>query len=393
MNCFGWFMNINSKHLSCLHFKECSGCTLNEFVDHPATYQEACEFFKSKGLVNLPLYAGPANGWRLRAKLAVRGSSTNPHIGLFKERTHEVVDIPFCKVHHPSINKAIQFVKELIQTEKIVPYIEKQNKGDLRYLQIVVERKTGKVQLTLVLNLQEKEWQQDKHWHFLLKKLWERDPEFWHSIWINLNTTKTNVIFGSFWHLFCGESLLWEKFEETSVCFQPSSFAQANLDAFEKMLGDIKKYVPENSVLVDYYCGVGVIGLSLVKKCQQVFCCEINPFAQYCFEKSKQKLPDLLARKISFHTGKAADFGHLLDEADTVIVDPPRKGIEPSLIKDLSNAKKVNNFIYVSCNWQSFKRDYELLLDSNWRLKEAQAYLFFPGSDHIELLSNFCKKT
>jgi hypothetical protein len=50
--------------------------------------------------------------WRCRAKLAVRGTSMNPQIGLFEEGSHFVVDIPSCRAHHPSINATIKLVKE-----------------------------------------------------------------------------------------------------------------------------------------------------------------------------------------------------------------------------------------------------------------------------------------
>nr|GEY04829.1 hypothetical protein [Tanacetum cinerariifolium] len=63
-------------------------------------------------------------GWRCRAKLAIRGSSADPQIGLYEEGTHNVVDIPDCKAHHPNINAAVELLKKGIKILNIEPYDE-----------------------------------------------------------------------------------------------------------------------------------------------------------------------------------------------------------------------------------------------------------------------------
>ncbi|GJS22518.1 S-adenosyl-L-methionine-dependent methyltransferases superfamily protein, partial [Tanacetum coccineum] len=74
-------------------------------------------------------------GWRCRAKLAIRGSSADPQIGLYEEGTHNVVDIPDCKAHHPSINAAVELLKKGIKILNIEPYDEDERTGYLRYVQ------------------------------------------------------------------------------------------------------------------------------------------------------------------------------------------------------------------------------------------------------------------
>jgi tRNA/tmRNA/rRNA uracil-C5-methylase (TrmA/RlmC/RlmD family) len=74
--------------------------------------------------------------WRCRAKLAVRGTSMDPQIGLFEEGSHFVVDIPSCRAHHPSINATIKLVKEAIQELGIQPYNEDLHLGELHYVQV-----------------------------------------------------------------------------------------------------------------------------------------------------------------------------------------------------------------------------------------------------------------
>ena len=236
--------------------------------------------------------------WRYRAKLAVRGHYENPQIGLYEAGTHHVVDIPLCRVHHPLINLAMEHVKTWIRLEKILPYDEITQKGLLRYIQCVVERSSGRVQLTFVVNASNPEEVASR-----LLPLWTHAPELWHSVWVNLNTQRTNTIFSNDWRLLKGEDYLWESLAHTKVCFHPANFAQANLDVFEKMLWDLKNQISVGKRIAEYYAGVGVIGLCLAEKAQHVSCCEINPFAQTSFEKAYQQQKS--STEISFVTGSA----------------------------------------------------------------------------------------
>lgn len=373
---------IKGNDILCPHFNICSGCTLNVAVDSPKVLDEAKHYFQQRGMSSYQLIADSPTGWRCRAKLAVRGQTIDPHIGLYREGTHNVVDIPFCKVHHPQINRSVELIKRWIIEENIQPYNELSFHGTLRYVQLVVERATGRVQVSLVIN-------GHKQLTKSFKRLWDMEgPNFWHSLWANYNTNKTNVIFGSEWKLFHGEPLLWETFGRTKVCFQPASFAQANLDLFDKMLKRITDIVPAKSSVVEFYAGVGVIGLCLAHKCSRVHCIEINPLAEACFQESRAKLGEE-SHKITFHTGKASDFLDLLRDCDTIIVDPPRKGLDQTLLKSFKSQQGPKKLIYISCGWPSFQKDCDALLEAGWKLVEAAGYLFFPGSDHIETLAVF----
>lgn len=367
--------------IDCPHFQWCSGCTLNKDVDHPPLLKDAIQYFNSIGR-HYPLFTGHVCHWRTRAKLAVRGTSDFPLVGLFKKKTHDTLDIPFCRVHHPSINKAADHLRQWIKEQDVRPYEESTGTGDLRYVQFAVERSTGKVQASLVFNT--KNWNEAK-----LERLWEKEPHMWHSLWVNINLKQTNTIFGSDWHLIKGQELLWEKIGRVEICLLPSSFAQANLEAFEMLLSSLKKVVLPGSRIVEYYAGGGVIGMNMLEEAAKVFCCEINPHSEECFNLSKQKLSDGLQEKITYHVGPAVQLTHFMKEANAVVADPPRKGLEPFFLEELCAHQNIKQFIYISCGWPSFKRDCEFLLNRNWELQLTEGYLFFPGTDHLETLAVF----
>jgi 23S rRNA (uracil1939-C5)-methyltransferase len=372
----------------CPHFKVCSGCVINVEVNKLSLLHEARDFFASQGLKDVPFHVGSVIGWRCRAKLAIRGTAQYPFVGLFRKGSHDVVPIPSCRIHHPAINIAVEHLKAWIKDSGIEPYDEARGCGALRYAQCVVERSSQKVQLSLVLNAPDS----DKLlWMDKTRPLWKEGGPLWHSLWLNFNQRRDNVIFGMEWHLIQGHSLLWEKLAGVDVCFQPASFAQANLDQFECILHSIRRHLAQGAQVEELYAGVGAIGLAISDKCSWVRCSDLNPAGYACFEESKHKLPTHVQERISWQQGDASKDVHLLQGANVVIVDPPRSGLHASLLQAMQGAPELRQLVYVSCGWPSFKRDCLQLSHQGWSLKDAEMHLLFPGSEHIETVAFFEK--
>lgn len=331
-------------------------------------YREAEDFFQKLN-IPFPIISGNPCGWRTRSKLAVRGSIDNPLIGLFKEHSHDIYEIPKCAAHHPSINKAIALIKEWMIACKIVPYSEN-HKGTLRYLQLVVQRKTGLVQASFVIF-------KDDNFQAHLEKLLVHN---WHSLWINKNPSPTNTIFSPHWELFYGPEWLEEEIAGVPAAFLPGSFGQANLTLFEKLIASIDSKLPSGGILGEFYAGIGIIAIALAKKFSRVILSEINPESKRCFD---HMLPFLDSSKLDYRLGSALQALDLLNEVDIVIVDPPRKGLDLAFIKAL---KRPKTLVYISCGFSSFMRDVEILLSEGWKMTKAEGYLFFPGTPHLETL-------
>lgn len=376
-------------NIFCPHFSACSGCSIDSDVAETRTFNEAKNFFAGLGVPDLRLYTGHPSGWRCRAKLAVRGTKEEPLIGLFRAGSHLVSDIPNCRVQHPLINMAANFLRNWIVAFGMVPYNEKTGKGVLRYVELAVDRENQRVQLVLVLNQKEDEALGSDGQNFAIESLWKGHPEMWHSIWLNFNKRRDNVILGDRWKRLYGEELLWDRFCGHRVCFHPASFAQANPEMFEKLLLRLCNSVPQGTNGVEFYAGGGVIGMTVVEKCQTLCCNEIVSVAEQCFQESYKHLPEESKNKLTFICGPAEKQTDLLNQVDLVIVDPPRKGVDEGLLRCLCNKSKVKRLIYVSCGWKSFQRDCNKLLEHEWKLTSAESFLFFPGSDHLEILAVF----
>lgn len=350
----------------------------------PLVLEDAKAYFKQ---LNVPFVykQGKIHGWRIRSKLAIRGSSSNPQIGLFKEGSHEIIDIPNCSMHHPKINEASQVLREWIKENDIRPYNESKGTGDLRYAQFVVERATSKVQLTLVFNFLDIR-------PALLKKLeqlWKKRPDLWHSLWFNGNERKVNTIFGMVWIHLYGSEWLWEDVLGRKVCFKPSSFGQSNLDAFEDLLDSMRGHISHGKKITEFYAGIGVIAMCLLDISRDIVCSEINQFSKECFDNAVKGFSEEERLRIHYEVGPAATQVELLNQSEIVIVDPPRKGLDKNLLSGLLESTQVKELVYISCGWDSFKRDCSQLIEKKWKLHVVEGYLFFPGSDHIETLAIF----
>lgn len=381
----------------------------------------------------------------------------NPLIGLYEEGTHNVVDIPHCKAHHPNINAAVELLKQGIVDLNVEPYNEDYGIGELRYVQMAVtthntslpapERyKNGKVQVSLVWNSRSENSQSAEKLHVLADFLWRnggRRSKFYliHSVWANFQPLATNTILGHKWQHLVGERDFWEHVGGIDVSLAPSSFGQANTQAFDSLLQKLQKYVPRGASVTDLYAGAGVIGLSLAaaRKCRSVKCVETNKESKQSFERIVERLPESLSGNISWHRadGSIEPVSWLMG-SDVVVVDPPRKGLDASLVNALrtistleskvkrSESSRIKTkvekrpwilrakvdsvifeskvpseesfalpetLIYISCGWESFKEDCKSLLSSRlWHLEKAHGYNFFPGTQSIEVLAVFKRR-
>lgn len=320
-------------------------------VSLPPIWQDIKSFFKRAAPdVPLLLQVKEVTHWRIRSKLAVRGSSTHPEIGLFKRKSHQVISIPTCPLHHLSINTICANVRKIIIDRKIEPYNEENGTGILRYLQFVVERSSSHVQLALIVNREAKDT--------ILEEFAEQiySQGGLHSVWLNFQTEKTNRIFGDAWVCTQGAPYLWERLGVVDCAFHPACFSQAHLSLFEEVLFKIREWTPPGASVLELYAGVGVIGLNLVLTAKTVTCVEINPFSLECFERSRLKLSAENQDKISMEISTSEAAASLIASAQVIVVDPPRKGLDVKVLEALCIANAGTQLIYLSCGPLSFKK-------------------------------------
>jgi len=157
------------------------------------------------------------------------------------------------------------------------------------------------------------------------------------------------------------------------------SFFQVNTSVFEEALKDIKKNVEKDSNVVDYYSGVGAIGLALAQSCKKVELVESNVEAVK-FAKDNIKLNGFKNVKASLKP--AEEMVELIKSDKTIIFDPPRAGLHQNII-DKVLGEKPKKIIYMSCNISTQARDVGKLL-KDYKIIFSRLYNFFPRTPHVE---------
>jgi len=339
---------------------------------------------RTHGLPAVPVFSGTAAGFRLRARLAIRGRLGAPKIGMFQLGTHRVVHISNCVIHHPLVNHVADVVRRSLVDAGVSIYSEATHAGLARYLQVVVERGSQTAQLVLVGNCTTPEPLASS-----LDLIRERlGPEL-HSLWFNPNCARTNTILGLEFHRWCGPESVTERFGGAAVHYPPGAFGQNNLEVAERIVEHVRALVPQGARVAEFYAGVGAIGLSLLPTVTTLRMNEVSPPSLRGLELGLAGLDPADRAKVEVIPGSAGDACAAAAEADVVIADPPRKGLDPPLREQLA-AQPPERLIYVSCGLESFLADANRLTAAGGlRLTGLAAFNLMPYTEHVETVGVF----
>jgi 23S rRNA (uracil1939-C5)-methyltransferase len=371
--------------LACPHRPPCPGCP--RFGDHgiaPAVRAQLDELALAHGLPAVAVISGPTSGFRLRARLAIRGRVGSPKVGLFELDTHRVVHIPHCSVQHPLINRVASVVRRALVEVQMTSYSERAHLGLARYLQVVVERSSQAAQVVMVGNNASAE-----PFHECLQLIQQQLGSELHSLWFNANTERSNAILGPDFQHWCGAQSVVERFGGAAVHYPPGAFGQHNLDIAQQIIDQVRAHVPQGARVAEFYAGVGAIGLSLLERISEIRMNELNPQSLLGLELGLRELDADSRAKIVVVPGPAGAARVSAHGVDVVIADPPRKGLESELADYLAE-QPPQCFIYVSCGLESFLSDLARLLSRRkLRLGALTAFNLSPFTEHVELVARF----
>jgi tRNA/tmRNA/rRNA uracil-C5-methylase (TrmA/RlmC/RlmD family) len=338
----------------------------------------------SGALGEVPVVTGALAGFRHRARLMVRGRAASPKIGIFSRGSHRIVDIPECPIHHPLINRVGAAVKGEMRSLGVAAYADRPHRGDLRSIQVVVERGSGRAQVVLVGNATS-----PAPLEALAARLGDILADDLHSLWWNGNPVRTNTILGPKWKHWSGPDAVRERIGAVDVYFPPGAFGQSNLEVADRLVRRVGEWVPDDARVVELYAGCGAIGLGLVGRSRSIVFNELHPDSLRGLEMGLAALPGAERQRARIDGGPAALCASRLMGADVVIADPPRKGLDPGLRAALCD-RPPERFIYASCGLESFVRDCsELLASGRMRLVALEGFLFLPYTEHVETLGLF----
>ena len=307
--------------------------------------------------------------------------------GFYAGRTHSIIGNTDCvlgvEVNEEILNCILDFMEEF----EIPAYDEVKHKGLVRHVLLRYGFKTDEIMVCLVIN-----GKTIPHCHDLVGRL--RQIPGMTSITLSSNTAKTNVIMGDTIRLLWGQEFITDYIGEIKYQISPLSFYQVNPVQTEKLYGLALDYagLTGNETVWDLYCGIGTISLFLAKKAKQVYGVEIVPQAiddarnnakinditnaEFYVGKAEEVLPEYYKEYEKTHNGETA-------HADVIVVDPPRKGCEESLLQTIVNMQP-EKVVYVSCDSATLARDVKFLRAKGYELKDVTPVDQFPHTVHVE---------
>ena len=309
--------------------------------------------------------------------------------GMFEKRSHNVFQVKENMLSSKLSNKVINKAKEILNRDKnISVYNEIEHRGVLRHIMIRTNSK-NEAMVVLVVNLKKVSKEVEK---FLLE-LYNQMDEI-KSVYVSLNTEKTNFALGKIMvHLF-GQKTILEEIEGIKFNISPSSFFQINLDQTKKLYNIGVNYFDniENKYIIDAFSGTGTIGMILSKKANKIYSIEIVKSA---VEDGIKTSKENGINNMEFIIGDVnKEIKTLMDngnKVDSIIFDPPRKGIEESTLRGLTK-HKIEELVYISCNPSTFARDTKILLEEGYKLEKIQPVDMFPQTVQIEVVGKFTLK-
>lgn len=332
-------------------------------------------------------HTGELCGYRNKAQYPVRNGKEGMEAGFFATGTHRIVPADGCKLQPPVFAKLTAFICSFCDRHGIRAYEEESGRGLLRHIYLRYGAKTGEIMVCLVLNGEKMPAEQA-----FARELTAKFPEAV-SLFINVNTQNTNVVLGERYRLLWGKDTIEDELCGLRFRISPAAFYQVNRNACELLYGIAKEKaeLTGNETLLDLYCGIGTIGLSMADRAGEVIGIEIVDEAVKCAAENAARNGIAHA---SFYCGDASDAKKLLATAEaargkidpknaTVIFDPPRKGSTPELINYIAE-REFPRVVYVSCNPDTLARDCALFRELGYEIGTVTPVDMFPRTGHVE---------
>ena len=377
------------RHPPCRHFGVCGGCTLQHLPEEYALelksaphYEMLRRSFPEAELL-LPVSSPRAFAYRTKVELTfMEQPDGTTSLGFHRRgRFDRGVDVGRCWLS-PLPSSLLAGLRQWMKRWGLKGWNPRSHQGDLRYLIYRYSFFTQRDLLALVINGQA-DFSDDCMAH--LVEVLKREG-ISGALIISQTSVAGAVVPDETRPLF-GPQLLTEKLGELRFELGWQSFFQVNPPAYERLLETMSSWrlTPPGKRVLDLFCGVGSIGLSLYREGDRLTGVEL-------VEQAVRDARENASRngvEAEFEVRTAEDWDQF--ETDLLILDPPRSGCHPRLIERLTKEAPAEELLYVSCNPHRLSEELPQLA-TRYRLLRAQAFDFFPQTHHCELLLQLVRR-
>ena len=401
---------------ACPEARRCGGCRLQELsyekqlvfkrkvvadaLSRIGKFPVCTDSEERDGAIEVKPVAGMADPFRYRNKaqypiacVPVRGDGTGEHremrieAGFYAGRTHSLIPVRDCLLTREVNASVLDAFLRYMRENSVTAYDEKTGRGCVRHLLIREGFSTGELLVCPVINAESL-----PHPDRLIRAL-SAVPGV-RSICVNINRKPGNVILGDVTKALFGDPFITDQLGGLSFRISPRSFYQVNPVQTEVLYREAVRAagLTGKETVFDLYCGIGTISLSMAKHAKEVYGIEIIPDA---VRDARENAEWNGIRNAHFYTGAAEDLvargeferGVPCPRADVVVLDPPRKGCDPVLIRSVL-LMAPERIVYVSCDPATLARDLRLFADGegdvSYRIQLIQPVDMFPETSHVE---------
>lgn len=290
-------------------------------------------------------------------------------------RWNAYLDLEECHLLSADAVEAMRRFREWMRENAVAPWDARAQKGYARYLVIREGKNTGQRMATVVTSdgpLPARD--------ALVAALAPLVTTLYHGI----NPTVTDLSNAETLALLHGAPHLEEKIDGRTFAIHPNSFFQTNTAMGQRLVETVREFIGDRKpdVLLDLYCGVGLFGICLAGDASRVVGVEIDAQA---IEMARANAAANGLKNAEYFAAKAESLVWDKEKPDLVIVDPPRAGLHPAVVKTLLE-RRPERMVYVSCNYESFSREWAAL-GTAYRMTRIRALDLFPHSPHAELVA------
>lgn len=333
--------------------------------------------------------------YRNKVQLPVASDENGCFYGFFSQRSHRVIRIRNCLIQPEIFTDISDDIISYQNSHGLPAYDESTGRGLLRHIYLRKGEHSGEIMVVLVVSKSTDAYNELAH---MLADKYKAIK----TVCLNVNSERTNVILGSKDICLYGDGKISDCMCGMKLEISPHAFYQVNTPAAETVYSVAKDYahLSEDETLLDLYCGIGTVGLSMADKIKKLVGVEV--IEQAIVNARKNAELNGVASKAEFVCGDAGEISRAIckesedsaskpsvhgininDKIDVVVVDPPRKGCDKTTLDAILDMSP-ERVVYISCNHATAARDAKYLCEQGYSLVRYRPCDMFPRTAHVE---------
>ena len=304
-----------------------------------------------------------------------RGSTLT--MGHYVRGSRRVIPVVECPVHDERGNAFAFCARETLAAAGL--RAAEEERGTLRSLAIRVGRRTKELMATLVVSDD-----RDRRVRSATRQLLERTGPT--SMHVNVHHRDDAFIFGETTRHLSGSARMREEVAGASLLMSPTAFFQTNVEAADVLVRLVLAALSSEARVLDLYAGSGLFAIPLAAAGHEVLAIEENRAAVADGE-AALKLNRAIRGRCRFLSRRVEAALPSLRDTEAVILDPPREGCSPSVLREVFGRLKPRRAVYVSCNPEALARELRPISRYGYRVISLQPVDMFPHTAHIETVA------